>query len=694
MKKLTRFIAGFSAAAALLLGVGCTNQADYVEDNTARNACNIEGLYVEGLDKAYDGNVFELHAVVVNEKGEAKSITEASDGKVTDDTVAILTGTVADSYTKDSKTVGHKSGTIYKTSADNKRLFDGDSMAVAYQRSQIAAGKTGTDIKTFAAGTLEFYLKVGNDYVFGTKKNSAGNIVPLTQKLSIPTSPAGTSDAALQSRWVKVVIANGVPTATLEKKVDEPVNVTLACISLDLLPKTEAEIEALAGVEIKKTAKAGTNQKFTVTITGLESNNGIDVVFGGADISDTDTGTFKDDWYDTTKHKKTITDGKVSFEFYGKAVNGGNIGGWNRTYTAAGAGPEIVIASVNEKKQDGPRLLTSPTSREGNTKSTNFMFPAYCIGDFDVELTIDKSKLDSTSVTQADPVVAAAEIKINAIYVANLASATETSKYYLTASDDPTSSRKFLANEKNGTLKELLEKWSPADAAAFACAEKGLAYTFAETVNVKPGQSTFVLGFRAVPPKATDTDADSYDWDNNVAFETPTLLTESYADGKEYTLYADAVTGVINLIETSKVNFGAFPLNISKIYLKGFANNVPGDATAANPVKPTIAGAFNNCGNKGTDNSNACPDVIGTYDAATVTWTYDYASWKTTNSSNENLKGAFPGAEFKFRNNSAWKDDFGVDGKNAKWPVVVGLPVDITCTYKDGNITVTWTKAN
>lgn len=596
MKKLTRFIAGFSAAAALLLGVGCTNQADYVEDNTARNACNIEGLYVEGLDKAYDGNVFELHAVVVNEKGEAKSITEASDGKVTDDTVAILTGTVADSYTKDSKTVGHKSGTIYKTSADNKRLFDGDSMAVAYQRSQIAAGKTGTDIKTFAAGTLEFYLKVGNDYVFGTKKNSAGNIVPLTQKLSIPTSPAGTSDAALQSRWVKVVIANGVPTATLEKKVDEPVNVTLAHIQMDLR-NVENESDLPTGVTCKVSDSDATDAtKYTLKITGLESNAGTVLVLSGAAIGETaaeaktnaaDTNLFSYN-KNSSVFKQTISEkGEVEWIFYGAKSP------WREFYT------EICISDYNNGEGDqnsNNRLLDNLNSLDGGAypKNANFVFPKYAWNKSEVTLTIDRSKLDSTSVTQADPVVAAAEIKINAIYVANLANATETSKYYLTASDDPTSSRKFLANEKNGTLKELLEKWSPADAAAFACAEKALAYTFAETVNVNPGQSTFVLGFRAVPPKATD--ADSYDWDNNVAFETPTLLTESYADGKEYTLYADAVTGVINLIETSKVNFGAFPLNISKVYLKGFADDVPGDSEVANPVKPTLVGNFNNWG--------------------------------------------------------------------------------------------------
>lgn len=86
--------------------------------------------------------------------------------------------------------------------------------------------------------------------------------------------------------------------------------------------------------------------------------------------------------------------------------------------------------------------------------------------------------------------------------------------------------------------------------------------------------------------------------------------------------------------------------------------------------------------------------MIGTYDAATVTWTYDYATWKSTNSSQTDYKGAFPAGEFKFRNNSVWKNDFGAADGNAKWPFIVGLPVDITCTYKDGNITVTWTKAN
>lgn len=672
MKKITKFIAGFSAAAALLLGVGCTNQADYVEDNTARNACNIEGLYVEGLDKAYDGNVFELHAVVVNEKGEAKSITEASDGKVTDDTVAILTGTVADSYTKDSKTVGHKSGTIYKTSADNKRLFDGDSMAVAYQRSQIAAGKTGTDIKTFAAGTLEFYLKVGNDYVFGTKKNSAGNIVPLTQKLSIPTSPAGTSDAALQSRWVKVVIANGVPTVTLEKKVGEPVNVTLANIKLNLAGITD-KADLPKGVTLEtsdKTTTVAGVQKFTIKITGLKDNAGTKVILDGARIGEKEDACTVAYDHNASKGLKTFVqtisdDGEVSFTFYGKDVEWDN----RTTNFGVGAGPEITISDYKNGEGDqnsNPRLLENSASATGGTGDFNFVFPKCAIGDYDVTLTIDRNGDDvKGKVTQADPVVAPAEIKINAIYVANLTGVTSSNIYYLTAGLDDSSGRKFIDNvEKNGTIKETLNKWNPADAVKFISGTGAIAYKLSSAVNVKPGQSTFVLGFRAVVPKTDD--ATAFDWDaaGSKAFETPTLLTENYADGKEYTLYADGVTGVISLVLTSKVDFSKFPLKVNTLKVTGWTQSwVPG-----------LTGAFNGFGDG----------------VAMTAVTGETGSYKLDLASRTDL---LPGTDFKFRNGDNW---FPGGFDNCKWPdIFTSDTLNVTCAFdSDGKFTVTYTKAN
>lgn len=674
MKKLTRFIAGFSAAAALLLGVGCTNQADYVEDNTARNACNIEGLYVEGLDKAYDGNVFELHAVVVNEKGEAKSITEASDGKVTDDTVAILTGTVADSYTKDSKTVGHKSGTIYKTSADNKRLFDGDSMAVAYQRSQIAAGKTGTDIKTFAAGTLEFYLKVGNDYVFGTKKNSAGNIVPLTQKLSIPTSPAGTSDAALQSRWVKVVIANGVPTATLEKKVDEPVNVTLANIKLNLAGITD-KADLPKGVTLEtsdKTTTVAGVQKFTIKITGLKDNAGTKVILDGARIGEKEDACTVAYDHNASKGLKTFVqtisdDGEVSFTFYGKDVEWTN----RTTNFGVGAGPEITISDYKNGEGDqnsNPRLLENSVSATGGTGDFNFVFPKCAIGDYDVTLTIDRNGDDvKGKVTQADPVVSASEIKINAIYVANL-TPDSTKNYYLTAGADDSDGRKFVdTTEMNGSLKAVLNKWNASEAGEFVKGATGLGYTFSEIITVRPGQSNFILAFRSVVKKDTGTD---FDWDAKDSaqkeytrkFATPLLLTESYANGKAYTLYADNKTGFITLVETENVDFSEFPVKVKTLTVTGWTKD----------WTPNAIGGFNNWGA-----DVALTAVTG----KTGEYTADMSS----------TDGIFPGTQFKFRKTGDWDNTVGGyigNDSNIAWPLVVSAKqINVICEIdNDGKV--------
>ena len=60
IKTMTKFIAGFAAAASLLLAAGCTNQLDYVNDNTALNKMQIVGFKVSGLDAAYDGATAQL----------------------------------------------------------------------------------------------------------------------------------------------------------------------------------------------------------------------------------------------------------------------------------------------------------------------------------------------------------------------------------------------------------------------------------------------------------------------------------------------------------------------------------------------------------------------------------------------------------------------------------------------------------
>ena len=401
-KSLVKFFAGVTAAASLLLA-SCTTQNDYLDETSKLNKFKVAGLSVEGLDKSYNGSEIALKVVAYDE-----------DGNKTEETVASTI--VADSYTNEkNEVVGYQSGKAY-VELDEAYLYDGDKMAVA----NLKVNGTSDKYEKFVASTFECYLTVGADTV---KVLSSDGVSLENAKLAVPQSDAGTKDADLVTKWVKVVVNEGVGTFTLASSADEPINVTLANIKLDLLRKTEDEIAALAGVTVTKTPKAGTNQKFTVKITGLKDNAGTELVYGGADISDTDTGDFGLHWYDEKNHKVKISeDGVLEFSFYGKAVNGGNPGGWGRYYSNAEAGPEIIIASVSEKKENGSRLLENAISLKSgdasSTDSTNFMFPAYCIGNFDVELTIEKDKLTS-GVSQADPVTPKATVYIDAIKITN-----------------------------------------------------------------------------------------------------------------------------------------------------------------------------------------------------------------------------------------------------------------------------------
>ncbi|MBR0098237.1 MAG: hypothetical protein IJP90_00785, partial [Treponema sp.] len=378
----------------------------------------------------------------------------------------------------------------------------------------------------------EFYLKVGNDYVFGTKKNSAGNIVPLTQKLSIPTSPAGTSDAALQSRWVKVVIANGVPTATLEKKVDEPVNVTLAHIQMDLR-NVENESDLPTGVTCKVSDSDATDAtKYTLKITGLESNAGTVLVLSGAAIGETaaeaktnaaDTNLFSYN-KNSSVFKQTISEkGEVEWTFYGAKSP------WREFYT------EICISDYNNGEGDqnsNNRLLDNLNSLDGGAypKNANFVFPKYAWNKSEVTLTIDRSKLDSTSVTQADPVVAAAEIYIDAIKVTNCPEIGQAGYLAFLAG--------WLAdNQWNNTTKYKITD------SGFITSDNSAYLLVSE--KYKPNSKTFQLDMQVVNPAvdSMDGDVDGYFWADAGKVvkndkKTPVLQTEDYA-GKHWILVCE-----------------------------------------------------------------------------------------------------------------------------------------------------------
>ncbi len=398
MKKIIGKLAGTILAAATLFSVAsCKNQLDYVNDTTALNKFNVLGLSVTGLDASYN------HADI------ALMVREKNDEKDNPVFVPYVSGKVSDSYQNDKgETIGYKEGTAY-IKLDAEKLFDGDSLHTS---------------------TFECYLKVGDN----TLKLLDGT----NAKLAVPTSPADTKDKDLKKKWVDVVVNGDYGTFSFknESKEDDFVNVTLYNIKLDLLGKTKDQIAAMDGVDITTSAKKGTNQKYTLTIKGLKENAGMKVVLGGADISikDSDLGN---NWYDKDNFAKEIkltedeTDATVSWEFYGSAVNGGNIAGWARTYDKSVAGPELKLtlySAESEASQDNqPLFLSSGVSRNGTAgDSENFMFPGYTVGDFDVECTIDISKLSKTEATisKDDPVASMNGYEIAKITVSSKALAT------------------------------------------------------------------------------------------------------------------------------------------------------------------------------------------------------------------------------------------------------------------------------
>lgn len=533
IKTMTKFIAGFAAAASLLLATGCTNQLDYVNDNTALNKFNITGLKVTGLDKSYNGADIKL------------MVNKGKDG--TEDYAAYVSGTVASSYTNEKgDVVGYQSGSAY-IKLDAPKLFDGDSLHTS---------------------KFECYLSVGNDKIQvlssdGTKLENA--------KLAVPTSPAGTRDANLKSKFVEIVVNDGIGTFSFADKSAEPVNVTMYKVKMDLLNCTADNLPA--GVEVTTVAKTGTNQKFTLTMKGLKENAGTEVVLGGADISSTD-GSLGNNWYDVENFKKTISDeGEVSWSFYGSAVNGGNISTWGRVYTENEAGPEIVINEVSDKKENGNRLLMSSVSRSGKENiDENFMFPAYTIGDYDVKLTIDVSKLDSTSWEKNDPVAKTSKLYIDGIKIINSPKPKEADEaIYIVDADDDTAE-----NKKERICFVPGNTWK-VDSYHYAAADingnGNYAWKFDKTVEFVPNKASFKIGARLVR-----CSTDSWSWNDqfgqgNAGYSVH-YLTEEYADG-HYTLIIDNSKSTLleYLLPTDSVDY-EFEVSYTKVVLDKALENV------------------------------------------------------------------------------------------------------------------------
>lgn len=530
IKRLNKIVAGITAAAALLLAAGCKNQLDYVDDTTARNAFNVAGLYVTGLDSSYNGAPVSLQVVTAI----------ADDGDKTEE--SWFATEVAYSYKDNSgNVVGYQSGTAYKKEA---KLYDGDALAV----------KTyAKNAKVFAASSIECYLKVGSDTFKvvssdGTKLENA--------KLSVPTSPAGTKDKDLSSKWVTVTIKDGIATFALAGNADEPVNVTLPTIKLDILTKTADTLPA--AIKIEKVAKTGTNQKFTLKLTGLKEHAGTEFILGGSDISLTD-GSLGSYWYNEKFKSKISDDGEIGWTFYGSAVNSGNISDWGRTYSSEQAGPEILILKADDpKKENGMQLLASGVSRKGvKGDSENFMFPAYTIGNYDVTCTIDVAKLTKgTDYTQADPEAPKSTIRVAGIKVINAPLPTSGNMYF-TAPDEYAGYEDAKWEIPENTYNENCHKYTSADLSSagnynwiFNDSESEPTY-----VEVIPYNSKFRVGIRLV---------DGEFWKGVIGnFVTPYYNTEDFAydaekNNKSYILVVQfdltKKSAIANLVEKSIAN--------------------------------------------------------------------------------------------------------------------------------------------
>lgn len=541
MKKVTKFIAGLSAAAALLLGVSCTNQADYVEDTAARNAFNVAGLYVEGLDAGYNSSAVALKVVGVAEDG-AK-----------DESIVAVSGKIADSYTKaDGTKIGYKSGSAY-IKLDDLYLYDGDKMAQDYYK----ANSTKDGFSPFSASSFECYLTVGSDTI---KVLAADGVSVENAKLKVPTSPADTNNAALAKKWVKVCVKDGFGTFSFVSQPDEPVNATLTCLSLDVKTVTESS----GAYTINTTDKTGAYPKYTLTIKGLEDDqNGIDVQLAGALIAPIEEGktyTLGDYWYggptdamgaeeqEKTPLKQTIKNGSVSWSFYGDTAS------W--AAEAGNKGPAIKVYKFGKENKD--KVFFLKTGAAGN-----FFFPQSVIGK-DVELTIDVSKLNKGSdYEKADPVASVSKVYIDGITLLN-APAIGTAGY-IAFCEGWVPNNKWSAKTTNKVT---------------ALTNNSASLYFGESLEYVPGVENFNLAIQILNPEA-DAENDGTDvgskhfWDDSSKVGGGVITTAKYSatayNGRHIMLVVDAANKdkVVSFIANSETfTFPNITLKVKGIKLE------------------------------------------------------------------------------------------------------------------------------
>ncbi len=357
-KTLVKFFAGVTAAASLLMA-GCTNQLDYLDETVAINKMNITGLSVAGLDKQYNGTEAVLYV------------------KAGDTNVPVVSGFVAGTYTKgtgaSAKTLNLKAGTVYSV-LSNPYTFDGDK---------------------YETSTIEMWLTVGQKtfQVHGT--DFTGDKV--NAKLSVLSSPAGTSNADLKAKMVSVEINGDDAKYSFESSVTPPTKANLYELDLWALNgKTIAEWNAEPGVNVETSTSTTAYPKYTIKIVGLTNDVGGKYVLCGQAIvnkvKDVDGGSGQ---WNTSYDGMTSTvnnKGEISWEVYGTAPTN-----WGDGQPVGPAWKIAKYGTTGNYGYNGSQWETL-IPYNGISGVNNMHFPSDITATQDVVLTVDATAMTASKV--------------------------------------------------------------------------------------------------------------------------------------------------------------------------------------------------------------------------------------------------------------------------------------------------------
>ncbi len=440
IKTMTKFIAGFAAAASLLLVAGCTNQLDYVNDNTALNKMQIVGFKVSGLDAAYDGAPAQL----MISKGES----DVSIGKTT---IAAV-----------GKEKSQDSGTAF-VKFDEPYIFDGDTLHTSKISMYLQVGTKSFKVADPANGKLDY------------------------AKLAVKTSPAGTADKDLVKNYVNIAVYNDVPEYSFVASAVETFAIPVYMCDFDISTAASAE-DLPEGVEISLADKTGTNNKYTVTFKGLTDNVGTKFVVAGSAISSKDEG-LDDNWKimetagiknsdvvsDNGLIKEVDKDGNITFVFYGTKPN------W-----APNKSPAIKIAAYN--------VDTDPWTCLLSTAGGNWFFPDYTDGN-DVTMTVDLAKLSKSFWKKSDAKYEGYKIYVDGIKVVKAPEFDTLGKAFIVDGDDAADRILFVPENQWGVKSHFYT-------ATDINSKGNFSWVFDKPAIVKPYSSQFRLGARIVTPAA------------------------------------------------------------------------------------------------------------------------------------------------------------------------------------------------